>query len=503
VTVDTPAWVRDAVFYQIFPDRFAGSERVPKPGVLEPWDAPPTDHGFKGGDLLGIAERLGYLEDLGVTAIYMTPIFQSASNHRYHTYDYFHVDPLLGGDAALRELLDLAHERGMRVILDGVFNHTGRGFWPFHHILENGAASPYRDWFLLDGDVLEGHRELTPYPPRDAPTGASLGYKAWWGLPALPKLNTSHPAVRDLLLSVAEHWLRFGIDGWRLDVPTEIDDPPFWAAFRQRCRAVRADAYLVGEIWETAPDWVSGDRFDALMNYPLAEAILGYVGGSSLDMAVVTGHHEYRDWLRRLDGPAFAGRLVELLGVYDADVVAVQLNLLGSHDTPRALTVLGGDRAALRMAVLLQCMLPGAPCVYYGDEIGSTGGNDPANRAAFPWDAGRWDEDLRVFVRSVLALRAAEPALRHGATTAIGADGAAMAIERRLDAARLVLALNPGDGPTELDVTLDGLGAGRLEPIRFGATADADAASLGITDGRTRIPLPGRTALAYRVAGDA
>lgn len=503
MTVETPGWVRDAVFYQIFPDRFASSPRVPEPGALEPWDAPPSNHGFKGGDLLGVAENLDYLDDLGVTAIYLTPIFQSASNHRYHTYDYFHVDPLLGGDDALRELLDLAHERGMRVILDGVFNHTGRGFWPFHHILENGPASPYRDWFHLDPEVLAGRRDPLPYPPREAPRGTWLGYQAWWSLPALPKLNTSHHDVREYLMSVGEHWLRFGIDGWRLDVPTEIDDPPFWTAFRDRCRAVRPDAYLVGEIWETAPAWVAGDRFDALMNYPLAEAILGYVGGSRLDMAAVTAHHEYRRHLRPLDGPAFASRLVELLGVYAPDVVAVQLNLIGSHDAPRALTVLGGDTAGLRMASLLQCMLPGAPCIYYGDEIGLTGGNDPDNRRAFPWDPDRWDGDLRAFVRSVLALRAAEPALRHGATTSIGAAGAAMAIERHLDSARLVLALNPGDGPTELDVTLDGVGSGRLEPVLSTEPGGAAPGRTAIVEGRARIAIPQRCAMALRVAVDA
>jgi neopullulanase len=501
VTVDTPAWVRDAVFYQIFPDRFAGSARVPKPGPLEPWDAPPSHHGFKGGDLLGIVEKLDYLQDLGITAIYLTPIFQSASNHRYHTYDYFHVDPLLGGDEALRELLDVAHGRGMRVILDGVFNHTGRGFWPFHHILENGAASPYRDWFHIDLDVLEGRREFLPYPPRDAPPGTALGYQAWWGLPALPKLNTGNPDVREYLLSVAEHWLRFGIDGWRLDVPGEIDDPPFWAAFRQRCRAIREDAYLVGEVWWTAPEWVSGDRFDALMDYPLGEAILGYVGGPSLDMGVVGAHNEYREHLHPLDGPAFAARLVELLGVYDPDVVAVQLNLVGSHDTPRALTVFGGDRAAFRMAVLLQCMLPGAPCIYYGDEVGLTGGNDPANRSAFPWDTGAWDEELRSFVRSVLALRAAEPATRHGGTASIGAAGPAMAIERRLGDARLIVAMNPGDGDVQLEVVVEGIGEGRLEPL---ALAGADPGGpVGVQDGRAALPLPPRSGRVLRVAGSA
>jgi neopullulanase len=504
VSVDTPGWVRDAAFYQIFPDRFAASERVPKPGAIEPWDSPPSTHGFKGGDLLGIAERLDYLDDLGINAIYMTPIFQSASNHRYHTYDYFKVDPLLGGDAALRELLDRAHERGMRVVLDGVFNHTGRGFWPFHHILEAGASSPYRDWFHLDPDVLSGHRLLTPYPPLDAPTGASLGYKAWWGLPALPKLNTDHADVREYLLSVAEHWLRFGIDGWRLDVPTEIKDPSFWSAFRRRCRAIRPDAYLVGEIWELAPEWVGEDGFDALMDYPLGEAILGFVGGPSLDMNVVRAHHEYRRHLRPLDGPAFARRLEELLGAYDPDVVAVQLNLIGSHDTPRALTVLGEDVAALRMATLLQCTLPGAPSIYYGDEIGLTGGNDPACRGSFPWDPSRGDTGLRSYVRALLALRASEPPLRHGSTTAIAVAGPALAFERRVDAARLVVAVNPGTAEAVLDARLEGETDGRLHVVELagsviGIGSERRGDPVEVVAGAARLIVPARTGLVWRL----
>ena len=503
MSVDTPAWVRDAVFYQIFPDRFASSERVPKPGLLEPWDSPPTTHGFKGGDLLGIAEHLDELADLGITAIYMTPIFQSASNHRYHTYDYHSVDPLLGGDAALRELLDRAHARGMRVVLDGVFNHTGRGFWPFHHILETGAASPYRDWFHIDPEVLAGRRDLVPYPPLDAPPGGAYGYRAWAGLPALPKLNTDHPEVREYLLGVAEHWLRFGIDGWRLDVPNEIDDPPFWAAFRQRCRAIRPDAYLVGEIWQVAPEWVGEDRFDALMDYPLAEAILGFAGGSSLDLEIVRAHHEYAAYLTPLDGPGFAARLVELLGAYDPDVVAVQLNLLSSHDAPRALTVLGGDVAAFRMATLLQCLLPGAPSIYYGDEIGLAGGNDPDCRRAFPWEPGRWDHELRAYVRAVLAVRAAEPAIRHGSTSVAGVSERAVAIERRLDDARIIFAVNTGSEPVGLDVTVDGLGQGRLAVIPVAGDLEPDATGAGrdpvtIVDGRGRIELPGRRGRVFR-----
>ncbi|MEM7737825.1 MAG: alpha-amylase family glycosyl hydrolase, partial [Deinococcota bacterium] len=210
--IDTPDWVRDAVFYQIFPDRFAKSERVPKIGRLEAWGSPPTVHGYKGGDLLGVVDNLDYLQDLGVTALYFNPIFRSASNHRYHTHDYYQVDPMLGGNKALDQLLDACYKRDMKVVLDGVFNHASRGFFQFSDILENGNASPYRDWFHIR------RFPLNPYG------GGEIGYDAWWGLAALPKLNTANPEVREFLFEVAEYWLEVGIDGWRLDVPNEIND---------------------------------------------------------------------------------------------------------------------------------------------------------------------------------------------------------------------------------------------------------------------------------------
>jgi cyclomaltodextrinase len=463
MAVDTPDWVRDAVFYQVFPDRFARSERVQAPGPLEAWDAPPTNHGFKGGDLLGIAEHLDHIAGLGASALYLTPVFQSASNHRYHTYDYLEVDPLLGGTAALRELVDAAHGRGMRVILDGVFNHTGRGFWPFHHVLETGAGSPYRRWFLFDEGALDAGRPVDAYPLAHARRGGGIdaasgppdgdggslewfGYQAWWNIPALPKLNIAEPVVREYLWSVAEHWLRFGIDGWRLDVPGEIQDPAFWSEFRRRCRAVNPEAYLVGEIWDVAPDWTTNDRFDALMNYPLAEAIIGFVGGATLNEPLLRSHHEYAR-TQRTDGPGFAARLQELLGAYDPDVTAVQLNLLDSHDSPRLASLLG-DRAAIQLAMLLQAGLPGAPSIYYGDEVGLRGGLDPDNRRAFPWDEAHWDHELLAFVRSVFGLRNAEPLLRRGGLRVVGAEGGWLAFER-FDAddpaTSLVVVVNAGD----------------------------------------------------------
>jgi cyclomaltodextrinase / maltogenic alpha-amylase / neopullulanase len=518
VTIDTPSWVRDAIFYQIFPDRFASSERVQKPGPLEPWDTPPTVLGFKGGDLLGIVEHLPYLVDLGVNAIYLNPIFASAANHRYHTYDYFTVDPLLGGNDALRELLDVAHARGMRVILDGVFNHTGRGFWPFHHVLENGAASPYRHWFHFDQAALDAGRPIDAYPGaagrngldasephvgRESPTGdgtwsqARLGYRAWWDLAALPKLNTDEPMVREYLLSVAEHWIRFGADGWRLDVPAEIHDESFWQEFRRRCRAANPEAYLVGEIWYVAPDWLRGDRFDALMNYPLAQAILGYAAGDALDEEVIRSHNEFGAHTSHLDGPGFAARVMDLNNAYDPAVVASQLNLLDSHDAPRFLTMAGGDRDAYRMAVLLQATLPGAPCIYYGDEIGMEGRNDPDCRRSFPWDETRQDVDLLAFVRAAFAARNAEPALRRGSLRVAAADRSAVAFERADDGGRLIVAVNAGSEPVCL--TLDERLAPGTTPTQVELPGwSARVADAG-PDGRLVLELPARSGYLARV----
>jgi cyclomaltodextrinase len=467
-----PAWVRDAVFYQVFPDRFASSPRVVKPGPLEDWDAPPTRNGFKGGDLLGLTKRLDYLADLGITAIYLNPIFASPANHRYHTYDYLHVDPLLGGDEALRGLLDAAHARDMRIILDGVFNHSGRGFWPFHHVLEAGASSPYRDWFHLNPEFLEAGRQLIPYPNaeqlaaldsaalRGQRSGlrslAILGYRGWWDLPALPKLNTDNPQVRAFLLDIAEHWIRFGADGWRLDVAAEIEDVTFWQEFRRRVKAANPDAYLVGEIWRVAPEWLAGDRFDALMNYPMAEAILGFAAGSHLDMRVAGQSFELASQLRTLDGAGFGRRCQELLEAYDPDVVAVQLGVLGSHDTPRIRTLCGDDVRSIELAFLLLFSLPGAPCIYYGDEIGMQGNQDPECRAAFPWQRrAEWEDGLRSLVQQLTALRRSEPALRDTGFRLLATDGGACAFLRTDPAHPVVVVINAGDDPASLRLPSD------------------------------------------------
>jgi neopullulanase len=511
MSIDTPAWVRDAVFYQVFPDRLARSGRVEAPGELEPWDALPTRHGFKGGDLYGVAAHLDRLRSLGVTALYLNPVFTSASNHRYHTDDYFHVDPLLGGDAALRELLDEAHARGMRVVLDGVFNHCGRGFWPFHHVLENGVQSPYREWFHLDETVRAGTSRLWAFPspdqeariealraagaPRGRASGQVLGYTAWWDLPALPKLDLDEPHLRAMILDVAAHWLHFGIDGWRLDVAEEIDIG-FWREFRQRCRAVRSDAYLVAEIWTLSPEWLAGDTFDALMNYPLTEAVLGFAAQGRLDTSTELPE-EYVGKLMPLDGAALWERIAALAATYGPDVNAVQLNLLGSHDTPRALTLCGGDLDALRLATLLQMTLPGAPCIYYGDEIGMAGTMDPACRRAFPDDPAQWQREPYAWTADLAALRHSSRALRDGEAALLGVAGPALAYLRSDADDAFVVVLNAGDEPLAWDLALpEGMGYAELIPLAGAKAVDRRA----VIDGeRLRLSLPAREGSVVRL----
>ncbi len=513
MSIVTPDWVRDAVFYQVFPDRFARSGRVPAPGPLEEWSAPPTVNGFKGGDLYGVIDHLDHLRDLGVTAIYLNPVFASASNHRYHTYDYYTVDPLLGGNDALRALIDAAHAAGMKVVLDGVFNHASRGFWPFNHVLECGIASPYVDWFHVDREALASGRSLRAYPDQPLRRSAAdlddidhfgtesmgtLGYRAWWDLPALPKLNTDNPHVREYIFGVAEHWIRFGADGWRLDVAAEIDDDEFWREFRRRVKAIDPEAYIVAEIWHEDHRWLQGDQFDAYMNYPVGFAALSFCAGAHRDERVIRQHGEVGAGVRHDDGATFLGRLERALNAYDPAINAVQMNCIDTHDTPRLLSMCAGDTDGLRLTTLVLLTVGGAPCIYYGDEVGMAGEHDPACRGAFPWDRPEaWDRGLLDFYRGAIALRHAHPALRRGELAPAGAAGMAAAYLRRDDAETLVVCINAGDDPARLDLVLPGLDGRTLEPVSWDGWSWGDGAPAPLTDDTAAVDLPGRSARVF------
>jgi cyclomaltodextrinase / maltogenic alpha-amylase / neopullulanase len=448
-----------------------------KASNLQEWGAPPTGHGYQGGDLLGVAEHLDHLTGLGINAIYFNPIFQSASNHRYHTHDYFHVDPMLGGNAALRELLDAAHARGIRVILDGVFNHASRGFFQFHDILENGAESAYIDWFTVHD------WPLYPYG------GKQPNYSAWWNNAALPKLNTDTPAVRDFIYSVAKYWIDFGIDGWRLDVPGEIDDDEFWREFRRIVKGSNPDAYIVGEIWGDAQRWLTGDQYDAVMNYGISRAALGLFGRETFDRKYRPGGFR----LAPLGVRAFANEIKRLMNLYPWEIVQAQFNLLDSHDTARFLHQVGGSKEALKLSLLFLLTIPGAPCIYYGTEIGMTGGPDPDCRRAFPWhDHNLWDNDLLAFTQRAIALRQGNPALRGGRYVALYAHEDILAFARRAEEQNALVLFNAG--PDGRAVTLDVediLPDGQLTDVWAGITCR-------VTRGRLRhLELPPRSAAVF------
>jgi neopullulanase len=439
-TIQTPDWVKQAVFYQIFPDRFARSPRITHSRGIQfkPWGAPPDEQGYQGGDLFGIVDHLDYLAALGITALYLNPIFSAATNHRYNAFDYMEVDPLLGGKPALRDLLDGAHARGIKVVLDGVFNHSGRGFWPFHHIMENGGNSPYLDWFTVNRWPLKAY---------DHQKGSKPNYENWWGNASLPKLNTKNPGVRDYIMEVARYWLEFGIDGWRLDVPEEIDDDGFWREFRQVVKTANPEAYIVGEIWHEAKRWLQGDMFDAVMNYQFTSPAISFFGAADLNM---TWRHQDVN-IRPIDAVEFARNIDAMYALYDWEINHAQMNMLDSHDMPRLLWLVNENKPAMHLAVLCQMTIPGAPNIYYGDEIGLSAAGDPHCRAAFRWDLPEtWDYEMKDFYTQAIALRRLHPVLSTGNFQFIYAADQMVAYRRSLGEQEALVVFNAGLAPGHL-----------------------------------------------------
>jgi len=389
-----PDWVPGGVLYQIFPDRFCNSGK-PKQGVpedrvlrtdwhgLPQWE--PDEHGritqydFFGGDLDGIGEKLEYLKSLGVTCVYLNPIFLAKSNHRYDTSDYFAIEPLLGDENDFKRLCEAAHALGIRIILDGVFSHTGSDSAYFRQA-QASKDSPYYEWYTFKrwpGD-----------------------YACWWGIAILPELREDHPGVLEFFAGehgAARHWLRQGADGWRIDVADELPDV-FLDRLYEASVNENPDAYLLGEVWEDASSkWSHGGRrrfllgrqMHSVMNYPLADAVLNFA--------------------HKAEAEQLAEVIESQLEHYPPCAIAGLMNHIGTHDTPRALTRLlasfdlDSARRRLLLCAVLQYTLPGNPCVYYGDEAGLQGGKDPFNRACYPW--GREDVGLLARYRTLGALR--------------------------------------------------------------------------------------------------
>jgi len=421
-----PAWVKSAVFYQIFPERFANGDPSNDPPNAADWaTGQPTRENFFGGDLAGISQRIPYLRDLGINALYLTPIFSAASNHKYDTHDYLTIDPSFGTLETFQQMRGALTDAGLRLVLDAVFNHCGDGFWAFRDVIERGADSPYYDWFQIESWPIQFD------PP---------SYQTCGGAPFLPKLNTEHPEVRAHLLHVAEYWLNQGIDGWRLDVPWKaaLD---FWQAFYARVTQANPESYIVAEVWRGAADWMGGDRAHGIMNYRLRQNILDYAAFDHLDAEDFD--YELRYLLREY-GPT----------------AAYHLSLLGSHDTARIRTLCGSVERTI-IALALQMTLPGVPMIYYGDEIGMEGDNDPDCRRPMIWDAGRWNRPIYEATRALVQLRHAHPALVEGDLRTLRVFNGVYAYARTLGDDAVIVVLNPRGELPDLTVTLGDLGGTR------------------------------------------
>ncbi len=461
----TPDWAKGAMYYQIFPDRFARAGRCDLTGKLEPytlhrsWDEEvswqPTPEGkilnndFFGGNFRGIQEKLDYIASLGATILYLNPIGKAFSSHRYDTGDYKTPDPMLGTEADFAALCRAAHDRGMRIVLDGVYSHTGSNSLYFDREGAFGGrgayqtkSSPYYSWYTF-----------RRYPD---------SYRCWWGFETLPEVNKLEKSFMEYIItgpdSVLEHWLNLGADGFRLDVADELPNA-FLDVLKKHLRKLKPDALLVGEVWEDASNKIAyGVRrryfvdgtLDSVMNYPFRTAIINFL----------------RD---RDDGAALRETVMSLVENYPLQVLQCNMNLLGTHDTPRILTALVDDfdgsleeKAARRlsrnqyvlaqerllMASFLQYTLPGAPSLYYGDEAGMEGYKDPFNRRTYPW--GRENQELLAHYRRLGQLRASQEPLRLGDIAFFQAGDQKLGFSRTYQGRRVRVYCNRGGDPWDI-----------------------------------------------------
>ncbi|MBQ6514678.1 MAG: alpha-glycosidase [Clostridia bacterium] len=438
-----PDWVHEAVVYNIFPDSFAdGKRRIGKRGKRETYNHFPSESTF-GGTLLGIRENLDYIKETGFNCLYLNPIFAAGAYHKYDVIDYLHIDPCFGTDADFKALVQAAHEKGIRVLVDGVFNHVSWHHFSFQDVLKNGKQSPYYDWFydLPDPLTLPGEGE--------APAYTCFAYVA-----NMPKTNTACPSLQNYFCEVGRHWIReYDVDGWRLDVANEVDDG-FLRAFRHAVKQEKKDAVIIGEIWENAKHYMTGDMVDSAMNYDFRRFCTQYFAENILTAS------------------EFDLRLSSLLMRYKKQMLPAQLNLLDGHDTCRFLTLCEGDLDKMELAILFQMTFIGMPCVFYGDEKGMMGLTEAEYRKPMPWDAA---SPLADIYKRLIELRKMHPALMRGSFETVAARDMLLHYARIYQGVRIEIALNPGSEPIPCTVSGDivlkkGFSYGLLMPSGYVVT---------------------------------
>ncbi len=461
-------WLWSQVFYQIFPERFydggPGNNVVSgeylyegKPVVAKAWDALPErkqgPREFYGGDLEGIRQKLPYLQDLGVTALYLNPVFTSPSSHKYDTVDYFHVDPHFGGNEALETLCAALRERDFRLILDAVVNHTSERHPWFDRYGEYDKAGAYGG-----GETKDFYTFASADPD---------SYSGWIGVKTLPVLDFSHPEVRRRVYeaddAVLRYWLRppYSIDGWRFDVVHMLGDgtgaknnAAYVRGFRRAIKEENPEALVLGEHFFEATAWLQGDQEDSAMNYY----------GFTLPVRAFLAGTDHRGHSLQIDARDFEYLLTRARAQLPFEIQLSQFNLLGSHDVARLLTLLDGDTARLKLAVTLLLTYIGVPCVYYGDEVGLLGGDDPDCRRTFPWDAARWNQDMLAHYRALIAFRKKRRVLQEGLFIPLYAEGDVVAFARVLESEMVFVIVNRGEAVgLELDLSQVGLKDERLQ----------------------------------------
>lgn len=412
-----PKWGQGTVYYQIFPERFRRGNALHMPENCQPWGSRPTSSNFMGGDLEGIRESLGYLERLGVECIYINPVFQSPSNHKYDTTDYYNVDCHFGTNDDLRLLVKEAHEKKIRVILDAVFNHTGTGFFAFADIMKNQEKSKYRNWYFIN-----------KYPVKED----ADHYECFFGFAGMPKLNTGNEEVQKYFLKVLEYWIQeVQIDGYRYDVIDEIDEN-FIMKIRDRLKRLNPELVLIGETWAEGKRLLNGCGMDSIMNYSFREAILDFLAR------------------RRIQAEEFGYRLERLLSRHPMEINTAMFNALDTHDTERFMSSCEHRWDSWKLGVVMQMLFVGSPSIYYGDENGMDGENDPDCRKCMIWNETMENSESFKLYQNLISFRKRYSAIRDGSFSTIFAERQVYGFSRQNDKETIMVFINNGDQETQI-----------------------------------------------------
>ena len=488
-----PDWVYGSVMYQVFPERFANGRSAINPKNTVEWGSVPTRLDFQGGDLYGVIDKLDHIESLGVNILYLNPIFLSGSTHKYDSWDHFKVDPTLGGDDGLKDLISNCHDRNIKVILDCSLNHVHPRHFAFQDIVKNGEKSEYKNWFTIfdypvrlihrhhlyantykvgwDGNEEEYKRYLektfdetkVPVEVRDddGPI-VEPSYKAWWGVPDMPKVNFENKEARQWALDVTKHWIEnFDIDGWRMDVAKELDFS-FWKEFRDIAHKANKDTLLISEIFGDTSQWLQGDRFDGTMNYSFREAMTDYFA------------------TKRINNKEFADSLANLYSMYSFEALSSCQNLLSSHDVKRFLNRCGNEEDGLLGAIFLQATFPGIAGIYYGDEVGLGGADDPFNREPFPWHSEEsWNSTILDYTKKLMNIKKSSSIFKYGRFELLDDNEQFVAFRRILKDESMLCIINRSKSSNDFNIISN---AHSVNVIHGDCTANLDQGMIRITN---------------------